>query len=269
MTDDNSKRGDTAAARGDNPLFKVPLRADYGSGAFRRRIRLCATPGAVRAEMEDMYHGICCTLRHDGEVITDISADFPRIQLSTCGGAGAPIKALIGQALDTPADALGRHAKPRRNCTHLLDIALLAVAHARRGGTRQYDIVITDETAQPASARIWRNDQLVLEWQLRGGVFVAPQPLRDQAVLQGFFNWAPRLYRGDDLEAARVLQKGCFVGGMRRYDIAALGDRPAALDTGMLGSCYSYSPGAVEHAVRVHGSERDFSDNPEALLRFV
>lgn len=252
------------------PLPNAPPRADYGRGVFRRRIRLSGSPGAVRAELEDIYHGLCCTVRHDGRVITDISPEYPRIPLTTCNGAGAPLRALIGQPLDTPPEVLNRSAEPRRNCTHLLDITLLAIAHAQRGtALRQYDIAVSDEGDAPACAELVADGELVHRWYLRDSVFVAPEALRGQHALRGFSTWAPALYAGDALEAARVLQKGCFVAGMRRWDVAALGGQPAAQDTGMLGSCHSYSPGVVEHAVRIRGNERDFSDSAEALLRFL
>jgi hypothetical protein len=255
----------------EEPQFdrNMPLRADYGSGRYRRRIRLEGSPGQVRAAIEDSYHGMRCTVYHDGRIITNIEADLPRIPLSTCGGAAEPIKTLIGLPLDMPLRDISRHGNPRRNCTHLFDLTLLAIAHARRGEcVRQYDVIIEDETEQPAVATVWLNDQLLHQWQISRSVFVGPEPLAGRRVLKGFMAWAETYYSGDQLEAARVLQKGYFVARVRRYDIKSLAGLPGLHETDMLGSCYSYSPGVVENAVRT-GSERDFSETPELLLHFV
>lgn len=116
--------------------YDYPVRDSYGSGLYRRRVQLIGTlnqgvtgnqriaGGQVFAQMGDPYHGMRCTLTHDGHVVTDIRADLPRTPLSTCPGAAEPIKKLIGIALDLPLRDISRHGNPRGNCTHLFDLTL-------------------------------------------------------------------------------------------------------------------------------------------------
>lgn len=256
----------------DNELYPyMPASADYGSGIYRRRIRLAGAPGVVRGEMEDNLHGMRCTIFHEGGQITDVQSESLRVPFDTCGGASQPLRALIGAAMTLDERELGHRAGVRRNCTHLLDLALLAIAQARRGESeRQYDVAVTDETeSTPSLASVRLNGVLVHEWQIREAVFVEPAQWAGQLVLQGFAKWAGASFEGDELEAARVLQKGYFVACARRYNVAALDGLPAIEETTMLGSCHSYSAGVVEQARRNHHTVRDFTDNEAALLRFL
>lgn len=249
----------------------MPSSSGYGSGIYRRRIQLSASEHAVHAQLEDTLHGMRLSLHHDGRLVTDVQGELIRVPFNTCGGAALPIRALVGLSIELGERELGQAAGPRRNCTHLLDLALLAIAQARRGvGERRYDVAITDETPQrDAVASVHMNGAPVHEWRIRDGAFVEPHRWRGQPVLQGFAKWAGAAYDGDRLEAARVLQKGYFVAWARRYDIGALDGRPAIEEPAMFGSCHSYSPGVVEHAIRNSRTVRDFTDDETALLRFL
>jgi hypothetical protein len=69
-------------------------------------------------------------------------------------------------------------------------------------------------------------------------------------------------------EAAFMLQRGYFVAQARRYDTSPEREHPAIRDGMPDGVCYSYSTPAVQRAQRMEGSKRDFTNDPEALLRF-
>lgn len=249
----------------------MPPNADYGNGIFRRRIRLDGEAGVVRAALEDNLHGMRCAVFHDGERVIDIQSESLRVPFNTCGGAITPLRALIGQSIERSERELGQHAVPRRNCTHLLDLTLLAIAHAARGiGVRQYDVAVTDETEQQGSrATVHRDGVLIHEWLIRESLFVEPARWAGQAVLSGFAKWAGAAYSGDELEAARVLQKGYFVACARRYDVGSMDGGAAIKETSMLGSCHTYSDGVVEHAYRHNHTVRDFTHDDTALLRFL
>ncbi len=248
----------------------LPINSDYGTGLFRRGVRLTGRPGEVFAEVEDPYHGMRCTLRHDGERITDIVGEVVRAPFTTCPEASAPIKKLIGLELALSARDSPRRGDPRGNCTHLFDLALLAIAHAsRRSEVREYAIEISDENTEPACAKVWLNGQLQHEWRIRSGQLVDPPEIAGRPVLEGFLVFATTLFEGDKLEAARVLQKGYFVAQVRRYDVFSLKGQGAESETAMLGSCWSFSDAVVPRAIRVGDNERDFNSNPEAVLRFI
>lgn len=91
----------------------------YGRGVFRRRIRLIATAGRVRAAFEDVAHAMRLVLEHDGERITGITPEFRRVPLNVCPGAAGPLRARGHAARDVDT----AHARDARSAgtlhTHL------------------------------------------------------------------------------------------------------------------------------------------------------
>ena len=73
--------------------------AHFGEGIFRRRLRLIAEAGQVRAGLEDTNHAMRLVLRHDGERVTDVEPRMTRIPVSTCPGAAGPLRAFVGLPL--------------------------------------------------------------------------------------------------------------------------------------------------------------------------
>lgn len=240
----------------------------YGRGLFRRRIRLIAEPGQVRAALEDVAHAMRLVLRHDGTRITAIEPDFRRIPLTTCPGAAEPLRAFAGTPLATPMRRMFGEHNPRAHCTHIYDLALLAMAQALRGGVRQYDVEVPDEHPGPAWSRVLRDGIEIHRWQTFEARIVAPEALFGRPLIKGFTLWAYERFGADAeaLEAAMVFHKGYLVSGSRRYDVDAYAGRRAA-DAGVLrGACHSYSEPTVFRAVTIGGTHRDLTDAGEALL---
>lgn len=247
-----------------------PQNPDYGNGIFRRRIRLVGEPGKVIAELEDCNHGFRSVVFHDGVKVTDVQAETLRVPLTTCGGAIEPIKALSGTLIDSSTLAINSAVSARANCTHLYDLSLLAIAHANRGSvTRQYDVEVDDEIDGRAESRVLRDDRLVFSWQTSQWQILAPSHLKDKPLFKGFAAWASNAFKGDQQEAAFVLQKGYFVAQSRIYDIEAFAGLPAINNTPMHNACYSYTSPILEQAYSNTGAIRDFTDCPEQLLKFV
>lgn len=265
--------GSSAGSNGDDSTgpMHYPLNTDYGTGVFRRRIRLQGLPGKVVAELEDCCHGFRSVVYHDGKKVTDVQAEALRIPHSTCGGAVAPIKAMIGMPLATAAKNINREVNPRANCTHLYDLTVLAVAHCLRGETeRLYDVAIDDEPDEQAvSASVSRDGKTVLNWQTHQWIIQEPAALAGKPLYKGFAAWANQAFDGDEQEAAFVLQKGYFVSIARRFDSDKMAGAAAANDESMIGVCYTYSPDVVAGAFRMDHSTRDFTDTPEQLLKFL
>jgi hypothetical protein len=249
----------------------APRNPAYGSGCFRRAIRLAAPhPRRVDAAVEDEPHAFSLTLEHDGQRVTALRAHAERFPLTTCPGAVEPLQAVVGAPLTEATLTLKRHADPRRNCTHLFDLAALAVAHAARGVAceRRYDIEIPDEIGRRTEARLLRDGNCVLRWQLAEGRIESPAPFTGQPVLGGFTRWASTTLEGELLEHALMLARGYFVALSRLYDMDAAG-AGRAIDHAMpTGACHSYSAEVVQDAWRVVGSRRDFSTTPDLLLRW-
>jgi len=250
--------------------------APYREGWYRRRIRLVATrSGEVEAALEDDFHHFEVTLRHDGSRAVAVDARSRRWPWSTCPGAAEPLHALEGMALSPRCLAVGERTNPRANCTHMFDLAGLAVAHAARtdaGGAsrRQYDAEVpygaTASDGEPATVRLWRDGEPVLEWTLVGPGIADPQTYADAPWRGGFFRWADATLPIDEAEAAIVLRRACEIGMGRGMDLDAY-DTAEGLGPMMAGICHTMQPGVIEVALRKKGSVRDFSDDADALLR--
>jgi len=241
----------------------------YGSGVFRRRIRVHPGDGMVTVELEDGNHGFRLRLHHDAQAVTAIEADPIRHPFGTCAEAVRPLQQFVGARLADGARALRERIAAGEHCTHLYDMAMLALAHAGRGGRAlQYDMAIDDETDRPARAEIRRDGVVVHAWKVRDKQVVEPQALAGKPMMRGFHAWASQAFAGDALEAAGALQRAYFVAQSRRYDFDPPELNPATADGMPHGSCYSYNRGVVERAFRSGGTVRDFTHGAERLLRF-
>jgi len=249
---------------------RAPLDPRYGTGCYRRAIHLRSVRyGQVEAALEDDAHAFALSLAHDGRQVTAIDARAVRFPLTTCPGAAEPLRAVVGVPLGTAIQDLRRFADPRSNCTHLFDLAGLAIAHAARGDAlRRYELCVPDEIDGASELTLDCNGGRVLSWFVERGVIRAPERYAGQAVLGGFTRWAVENLDEQTIEYALMMQRGYFVAHSRRYDMDALGAGCAADDPMPTGACYSYTPGTVERAYRIVGSRVDFSDCPERLLRW-
>lgn len=250
--------------------IQVGPNPDYGTGIFRRRIRLVSTGIQVQADLEDCNHAFRLTLSHDGEIITAISAQPIRFPFNTCPDALANLQGFIGCALSASVPEIRQFVRPEQNCTHLYDLATLALAHAMRNGVaRQYDVAIPDEQDGVLSVEVSCDGIPQHSWQIRKREIIFPQQLAGKPIMKGFYLWATAEFSGDALEAAEVLQRGYFVSHTRRLDLKSSVGRSAFGDRMPEGSCYTYNRGVVEQAFQATDNVRDFTDTPELLLRFV
>jgi hypothetical protein len=242
------------------PDLPYPLNPDYGSGASRRRIILRRSQGRVDASLEDIFHAMHCTLFHDGTRITDIDAALTRIPTSACPGAAIAIRELIGEPLDLASATLYGAGRPRRNCTHLFDLAVLAMAQATRDEpVRRYDMLVPDETGEPVEIEVRRNGLLVHAWRVHEDVIVTPEPLAGKPMLAGFAGWALRTFTGDALEAAMALHRTCFISRGRRFLTETRAGESIRVNAAMAGVCHSYSAERMDQAIFLPGNRRDYS----------
>lgn len=244
----------------------------FPTGSYRRRIRaVMASPGVVEGGLEDDFHHFTVRLSHDGVLVTSVEAHAHRWPWTTCPDAAMPLRALEGMELSPRCLAVGTHADPKQNCTHMFDLAGLAVAHAARGGpvgtTRQYDIEIpaAAQSGSPTKVRCWRDGQLVHEWTLEGRSCVSPEPFASAPWRGGFLRWADETLDVDQAESAIVLRRACDIGMGRGMDLDAV-DRADEMEALMLGVCYTMQPAQIRVALRNKATIRDFDADPEALL---
>lgn len=243
---------------------------NYGTGAFRRRLRWWTAEGRVDVELEDSNHGFRLSLHHDGQRITDVTVDPVRYPFTTCPEAVRAVERIVGIGLDDPVK-LRERLPGGENCTHMADMALIAAAHARHlGMERRYDMTITDERDGVTQARIECDGEALFEWWVRANAIESPVALAGRPVMRGFYAWAVQTFVDEkSLEAAQALQRGFFVAQARRYSYLPVERHPAITDGMPRTSCYSYNTGAVERALRIQGSVRDYSGSAEGLLSFV
>lgn len=242
---------------------------DYGSGIFRRRVRIRVTARRVNVDLEDTNHAFRLVLRHDGQRIVAIEPEFVRHPFTTCPESGRYLAGLVGRPLDQAPD-VRRLLEARTSCTHVTDMTALALAHVRDEELeRMYDVAVDDERESRTRARVTCDGQAVHDWTIVRHAVVEPAALADRPMMQGFQAWARETFSGLPLEAALTLQRGYFVAQARRYDPTPESEYPASGDGLPDGVCYSYSTPAVERAQRIEGSRRDFTDEAGTLLRFL
>ena len=251
------------------PLSDVPVLdpSRYGEGVHRRAIRLATTePGVVRAELEDDYHHFRCTLTHANGVITGCEGEAVRHPWTTCPGAMGLLRSLVGTALDARSTAILGRVRGNEHCTHLVDLAGLAIAHAHAGrATREYELTIPDRVGNRCEPVLVRDGEELLHWVLDGGTIVDPPPFAGVSVTGGFRDFVERELDVDTAEAAVVLRRGTMISWGRSMQ---LDDVQVAAELGetMLGSCHTFTVGTAEHAQRKFGSTWDFTDAPDRLL---
>lgn len=241
----------------------------YGSGVFRRKVRLLSDASSVRAELEDYTHGFRLRISHDGNQVTAVASEALRIPLTTCVETDRPLQQLVGCPLTIGWDEFRHRLPPESNCTHLQDLAWWSLAHVRRvAALCEYEIAVTDEGDAPSECSVWRNGKLVIRLHARMGTVVAPEPIAGKSMMRGFSAWAFAHFPGADHEAAVMLQRGYFVSQARRHGRKAAEEVKLADFASMRNACYSYSDGVVERTRLIEDSERDFTNAPELLLAF-
>ncbi|MDH3686686.1 MAG: DUF2889 domain-containing protein [Myxococcales bacterium] len=245
----------------------VPLRADYGAGAYRRRIRVRAREGAIDADLEDDFHRFALRVEHDGALVTAVPAAARRYPWTTCPGAVGVLERLVGLPLTESHAAVRAYSNPRMHCTHLFDLATVAIACARRGDAgADYAVEVPDAGDGERVVRLARNGEPRLAWHLDEMRIVppTPAPFAGVALLGGFGDWAEAELEPSDAEAALVLRRAVFIAVGRRFEFERIASASAFEETPA--ACHSFNPGVREQALRAHGMIRNFSDRPDDLL---
>lgn len=235
---------------------------------YRRRIVLEAESDRATGWLEDDFHCFGATLRHDGERVVEIQGEAARWPWTTCPAAVNPLERLVGAPLSTSLREVARGVDPRRQCTHLFDVALLAIAQAARGeGRRAYDAALPDRIEGRTRATLVRDGELVLAWELDRGEITHPEPFAGRALQGGRLNaWIHSTFDGDAAEAALVLHRACTIGIGRRYDFDRIPRAAVFAREVGAGACYTFGESVLPRAERVVGSVRDFTDCSDEML---
>ena len=236
-------------------------------GIYRRHIRIQSHTGEVRADMEDDGHRFGVVVCHDGRAVTAIQGLPLRTPWTLCPDAASVLPALVGMPLDPSPLAAIRYTDAKQQCTHMFDLACLAIAHAARGtALREYAIEAPWYTLAGSRTMTLRRDgREVWTWTLDGvSRITAPEPFASVDVRR-LMTWGEENIKDvDELEALFIMRRAVMISGSRVMDLDPI-PNPAATGHG-LGSCYVHQPVLIEAARRRVGSTLDFTDRPDAPL---
>ncbi len=231
------------------------------AGVLRRTIGLAAHDGEVRAAVEDDYHHFRVLVRHDGRVVTGVESEALRIPWATCALAHENWSKFIGAPLDDRSSAIADYVEMKLFCTHMFELAGLAMAMAARGiPHRRYEMAVGYGGRREEPARLWRDGELVLAWRTDGQVVLDPAPYAGRAVGRGFAAFARQDLDVETCEAALVLRRAIIISGGRTGNLDAVVHNYAG------GGCYATQPERAPTAWRIVGSTADYELRAEELL---
>lgn len=232
--------------------------------SFRRRIELQRHPspngGQVRAVLEDDYHHFRVEVRYRGGHVTSVWGEAPRPPFVTCPDAAAALNELAGMALDRVSIAVTRYTDAAQQCTHMFDLAGLAIAVAAREiDYRHYEVDVPRHVEGRSHARLVRDDGFRLEWDVENSTILSPAPYKGVNMRNGMARWALTSLSEDEAEAALVLRRCALIS------IGRLKDIDKETHAHLTGHCYSQQPQRAPMAIRIVGSTWDFTHRPEVL----
>lgn len=226
------------------------------------------------AWLEDDFHHIGLTLEHDGQNITAIRVASERLPFTTCPAAAANLQKLVGQHLSPRCTDIGAMVNMREQCTHMYDLAGLAMAQAAAGRDhRQYEAIIGDREIiaweagkrrllGPGEAYLLRDNKEVLRWQIDKRAIAGPAEWAGQSLTKGF---RPRTENMpiEQAESATVLRRAIMVAGGRSFDPDTV---VTAAERWQTGACYTFLEENRESGLRNFGNARNYEDSGDAML---
>jgi Protein of unknown function (DUF2889) len=227
---------------------------------YRRTITVtvaaaAAQPTRVRAELSDTHHRMSIDVEHERGVIRAVAPQGQRLPWSTCAVGLRGAQRLVGLTLEEASRLRVWAADRSGHCTHMLDLALLAVGHAYGPAESRYELGVSPPAGRLRRAWIRLDGRPVLDWRLDGSAITGPDPWTgldlDARPLP------PRL--GADIppgvrEAAFMLRRACHIG---QGDAVDLDTYRVAAQIGVLeGTCHTLQPVVAQHAHRMRGSSR-------------
>lgn len=242
------------------------MRAPNPDLVFHRMIQLERTaPDAVTAGLADDAHHFTLRLHHDGDAVRALRSRAIRHPWDACPRATERLDELVGMPLSNRSTAVGAHTAARENCTHLFDLAGLAVAFAAGDAPRKrYHAAVRDLPEGGEEATLSRDDTPLFRWRLRDGRIEAPDPFTGIELRGGgFLAWAESTLDADAAEAAIVLRRASAIGRVRHFPFHR---HVRASDTqAVRGQCFTFQPGVAEGALREPDTRHDFSRRSDAL----
>lgn len=233
-------------------------------GLYRRAIRLQRTGRTVTAEMEDDFHHFRVQLEHDDKTILAMHGESLRFPWTTCGEeAASELSVLSGLPLASLRDQLEQHQRWRQ-CTHLFDLAELAVAHVDRDTfSALYEVAVQVE---PGCGAVWvelKQDLSVTDLlRIDNGVIESPETLSGLRIDQ-LKNWATAQADPAVVERYAVLQRAVHVSYGRVFDWSFA---RSAADMGLEPTCFTFSQDNARRATPIEAHARDYTNSADNML---
>ena len=223
--------------------------------AFRRAIIVTLGEGRIDAELEDDFHRFGVTLHHDGATVTQAEGRATRYPWTTCPEAPNALAALVGAPLVADPTFLYRRTDPRAQCTHLFELAVVALSQAGGApGERLFEASVSDPDDGPRRAELCIDGALVAAWDLMGDTITAPPAYAGRAVNSLTSQGLSAL---DPVTALHmlILRRVALTAHGRRFDVDAYATAAAM---GRSAQCYSLQPQNAVRGARVLGSHLDW-----------
>ncbi len=231
---------------------------------LRRRIIISNKPGdtqtLTRAALEDDFHHFRVEVTSVAARVSRIDGDALRKPYTLCSNAISQLEALVGMPLATSSHEVMRVTDPADQCTHLLELAGLAIAAAARGtARRQYDLAVPARIDDRTHPTLVRDGEPLLEWDVLGSVIEGPAPYSGVGIYHGMARWALATLPAEEAEAALVLRRGTSISKGRGMNL------DAQVHAEPRGNCFVQQPHRARLAIRVIGSTLDFATRPADL----
>jgi hypothetical protein len=221
---------------------------------YQRRILVRRDRGAIAVDLEDNFHRFEVLLGLRGDEVSAVTGTARRVPWATCPGALVALQDLNGHDPRTPF-VIDRESKATRHCTHLFDMAMLALDHLRLGIPSRDYRVSADGPRERERITLAVDGRRVRTWELYGNRFVTPNEWRGHEVAK------LRTLLSEDADPVAFLEQMV----MRRAVHISRGrflDQDSwetAADLDAAPTCISFQPGIKASAVRIRGSARDFT----------
>jgi len=231
---------------------------------FRRRVGIHstgdATGGEVRACLEDDFHHFRVRIAHENGTLQLVEGWAVRHPYSTCPLAATQLARLVNAPLNGLAHSVMRVTDPTAQCTHLMELAGLAIAAAARTiELRWYDIEVPRRLAGRTLATLAKDGVPMLAWELLDTTIVGPAPFQGVSLRKGMAAWALANLPVEEAEAALVLRRCALISLGRAINLdAQLHAEPTA-------RCFVQQPERAAQGLRIVGSILDFSDATQDL----
>jgi hypothetical protein len=231
---------------------------------FRRRVGIHSTGdttrGEVRACLEDDFHHFRVRMVHVNRTVQHAEGWAVRHPYSTCPLAANQLAHLVNAPLNGLAHSVMRVTDPAEQCTHLMELAGLAIAAAARSiAQRWYDIAVPRRVAGRTLATLDRDGHRVLAWELVDTTITAPAPFQSVSLRKGMAAWALANLSEDEAEAALVLRRCALISLGRAMNL------DAQVHAEPTGRCFVQQPERAPQGLRIAGSIIDFSQAAKDL----